>query len=347
MYPDLPVQIQAAYMFSSGGAVMVIDEQQPNTFYALDTANPTAGWTPYPLSNGPTTRIGSRFMSFGSILWSFGGMDDPTIYGPLGTIHNDMYGIDLQGIIMKSGVSASWVQVTADNVNGVPSPRIGYSWTGFGSHTVIMGGVTPPVGSTFLVCIQTPSQCQFHGSIWFYAPGNKGLPAAGSITGTSWQILSEAGAYGGPVPVPRFLHAAGSSGDQLFVYGGISQQGVLNDMWAYNLVSQTWAPITQTAPWPTNIQRGVGTMIGRAFFVYAWDGRGNSLWRWFPTASSGANTNPPSSNAPHPGTVAGLVIAALLGVANLAFVIILYRRSSGSQYIATPIPGDVYTAALG
>jgi len=333
-------------MFSIGGAAMIIDEQNPNAIYAIDTVAPTS-WTKYTLTGAPQTRIGCRFINFGSYLFLFGGMDDPSIFGPSGVVHNDIWGIDLQNLIMNPTTTLPWVQLTADNTPGVPTPRIGFTWTAFGAHTVIMGGLTPPVGSVMTTCIQTPSLCQFHGSIWFFAPGNIGTPTANGVTGNAFQILAEAGAYGGPTPAPRCFHAAGATGDQLYVYGGLTANGFVNDLWAYNLVSQTWAQVTQTSPWPSNYNRGAGVMIARAFYVYAWDGKYNSLWRWFPVASSGANTSPAAaSDAPHPGTVAGLVIAALLGVANLVFVVILYRRSTGSQYVASPIPGDVYSAVL-
>lgn len=281
--PDLPGQVNAAYMFSNGGLELIVDEQNPNVIYALDTANPGGGWLTFTLTGGPTTRVGSRFMSWGSILYYFGGIEWPG-FGPVtGNIHNDIYAVDLQAIIVGPTKTGAWVQVTPDNTANVPTPRIGYSWTGFDVHTVIYGGVTPPPNSDPMVCVSAPASCYFHDSVWFFAPGIRGLPTPGSINGNAWTILPASGAYGGPMPTRRFLHAAGSSGDQLFVFGGILSTGLpATDLWAFNLASTTWQQVQQTNPWPVAV-RGTGTMLGRSFFLYVDDGKGySSFWVWRP-----------------------------------------------------------------
>jgi hypothetical protein len=347
-FPNLPVTINYGFTFSTGGDLIVVDETNPNSLFVSDSANPNGGWITTSFgTSGPEGRIGNRFMPWGSILYMFGGLDSTLI-------HNDIWAVDLQSALGNPTVQKQWVRVTADGVNGVPDARIAYSWTAFGAHTIIMGGVTPPVGGDPFACIQPGNTCIFHRHVWSFAPGNRGLPGPDSVTGTAFLMLADAGAYGGPVPSGRFLHAAGATGDQLYIYGGITAAGFVNDLWAYNLVSQTWAQVKSAGGvWPNSPISGAGAMIARAFYVYVTDGAAPTLWKWVPDASSGANPPAPQySDPPHPGTVAGLTIGILIGLGNLVLLYQLLKRSSGgvgSSFTGSTASfsggmGDVYTA---
>ena len=326
------------FLFEVGGQVVIIDETNMLAVAYIDSvaARSTVGytWSTPQVAGGPTTpRFGMRFAVFGGVVYAFGGVDIAT-----GACHNDMWAIDGAQLVAGPGpFPPRWVQVAADNTPGFPPARVGYSFSSFGSGMVLAGGVSidgpNPGGLLPDVCFSptTNSVCHYHQSVWAFLPGLK-QPELGSITGAAWVHLAEAGAYGGPVMSGRFDHTAGAMGDQLFLFGGTTAAGPSNEMWVYNLVSQTWQQVTQTSPWPaanTDLGWGLGAVIGRHLYRYTQITDPNTgmplpgsgqLWRWAPAPSAG--NNPPAINLPtHPGIVATIVIGTLLTVVN---TVILY-----------------------
>jgi hypothetical protein len=338
--------IPVLYSFTVGGVLVIISEDNPNSAWYIDTASVANGWAQLTMAQAPRGRVSSRYLDWGSVLYAWGGADvaGTTITG----LHNDMWAIEITSTLNAPMSGHGWVQVTADGAPGTPPARVGSSFVSFQAHALLFGGVIPPLGSDFRYCAQPgASNCVWLNDVWTFGPGNRGAPAPAGITGSSWTRFNAVGAYGGPAISPRVEAAAGTTGDQLFVFGGIGPGGaVLNDLWAFNLVSSTWQQVTKTSPWPSGDSTGAGLMLARRLFIYVPNGAtGNSLWEWSPVASAGSAAAAVVTPPPHPGTVAGLTIACLLGVANLAGLFFMWRRSSPS-YIATPIPGDVYTAAL-
>ncbi len=330
-WPDLPIPITAPFSFTMGGLVLMFDELNVNTVVAIDSANvlpplPGAGWITLPISGGPPTpRVGQRFIAWGSTLYMFAGADVATAVQ-----HNDLWATDLTSLTARQGTSA-WMQVALDLTAGVPPARIGYTWTPFEVGAVMYGGVsienTPGLNPYACFISSNANLCHFHQNVWAFLPGNKGQPSPNSITGASWVQLAEVGANGGPVPAGRFEHTAGNLGDQLYIFGGVTALGLSNEMWAYNLASQTWAQVTATTPWPINGQVASGLMLGRHFYQYISAPRGSTgqnggqLWRWAPSASSGSGAGAGPAPALHPGAVAGIVIGCLLGLANTVLLI--------------------------
>ena len=142
---------------------------------------------------------------------------------------------------------------------------------------ILYGGLSidgVPGGSPF-TCFRTPTAagCHFHTHVWAFLPSLGNGKAAGGMPAAAWVMLtSDVGANGGPVPLGRFEHVAGSMGDQLYVYGGITVNGPSSELWTYNLVSQTWAQILSTNPWPSAPSPGgfgwsTGAVIGRHLYV--------------------------------------------------------------------------------
>ena len=420
--------IRVPFMTTVGGLVVLLSEDNPNALFWINSANPI-GWSQllapgaaYP--TGANARIGQRFIDWGGSLYAFGGCDGiPIPGGDQFGQHNDLWGLDFQSLMQNIPGAAGWVQISPDSTAaGFPTPRVGFSFTGFTIVAVLFGGVsllpTAPAGSTPYMCFQQAFRvnCEFHQHVHGLLPHNR-LPTAGGITGTSWIDFANAGAYGGPVPTGRFEHAAGYVGDQLFVrigrssrervasarsrssepceeqqqaggkremqqqradgkrracrstsslsppspppsphrpsqiFGGITATGFSTEMWAYNLHSQTWAQVAQTNPWPTNFY-GTGLVLGTSFWVITpveGGGGANALWRWEPTASSGAGSSPNVVDAPHPGTVAGLVIAILLGLVNAGFAgyTFFQARAGGVKSVSASSMGDVYAQVPG
>jgi len=268
-------------------------------------------------------------------------------------MHNDLWGIDASLVAAATtgsptpAVPLGWNLITPDNTPGVPPARVGYSLTTFGGGIVMYGGVsllpTAPPGTLPDVCF-TPSTaaqfCHFHTNIWALIPGD--IQAnLNSLTGANWLRLAEVGAYAGPVPLGRFDMIAGAMGDQLFMHGGTTAAGPSNELWAYNLVSQTWQIVAPSVPAPSaasDLGYGVGVLLSRHLYRYvqAIDANGypmsgsGQLWRWTPSASGGAGPGPaPASTWPTAATGA-LVVGILLALVNTGLLIAIARNAGAS-----------------
>lgn len=114
----------------------------------------------------------------------------------------------------------------------------------------------------------------------------------------------------------------------------MTAKGLSNELWAYNLVAQTWQQVTPSSPSPPAINApgiygwSVGTVVGRHFYIFHQTfvpGQGpqpgsGQLWRWAPSSSNGGSGY---SDATARGHTAGIVIGILIGFANLYFLVLL------------------------
>jgi hypothetical protein len=348
------------FMFAVGGIAVLLTEENPNTFYTIDTANPYQnGWQAINATVGaPAGRIGMRFFNWGGLVYFFGGVDSTT-----GAMHNDFWGMDVSAVL-TTAAPAAWEQIQADGTPGMPTARIGYTVTPFNVITLLFGGVAPspsaPVGFNPYACGQNVNvvagYCIFYQEVYGVLPGNqppRGQPP--SVPVTRWTQLPLVGANGGPVPTGRFEHAAGYLGDQLFIFGGITAAGPSSELWAYNLHYQTWAQVQPTNPWPTGFY-GTGLYLGYSFYVIGYSGPPGArpdptlpvqLWKWSPggapPSSDSNSANSAAMTAIATGHTVGIVIGLLLGIANLAFLIVLWRKSGGGLGVSSSAMGDVYS----
>ena len=334
-----------------GGLVVMIDELAPSSAVTLDFGNQALGWGSLGIPGGPSgQRIGQRFVAWGPTVYAYGGVELLT-----NVTHNDIWAVDFTGLITQQSSPPQWVQVTADGVQGVPPGRVGYTLTPFGVGMTLYGGVSvdgapPPFGVFRCFEPAFAAQCHFHTHVWAFVPGNRGQPVQNSLTGTSWIMLNEGAAYAnGPVPAGRVNHVAGAMGDQLYSFGGITSTGPSSELWAYNLVSQTFQQVVTTSPWPsavgTDLGFSAGLVVGRHLYIAVQ--RTDpvtrrvmpgtvTLWRWAPSASGGAGPGPQAAPAKSdPAIVAGLVIAILVGLANLGLVVFQYFRGAAARPQAT------------
>lgn len=327
-------------LFTIGGQVFVVDETDMTALAYIDSDGAAGNAWVYPsVSGGPTVaRIGERFVAWGSTIYSFGGVDLGTA-----TFHNDVWALDSAALM--STRSGAWQLAAPDGLPGMPPGRMAYSLTAFGTVVIMYGGVSidsPAPGADARACYSpaTSAVCTFHHSVWVFAPGNK-QAGTGTVSAAQWQRIPDAGAYGAAGPAGRMSHVAGAMGDQLFVYGGITASGATTELWAFNLVTQTWQQVAYGAPAPTlagDIGMGAGLVIGRHLYKYVQaldpaSGRvvpyTGQLWRWAPSASAGAGA-PPEPAAPlHPAAVAAFVVTILLTAANSALLVAL-ARSGGA-----------------
>jgi hypothetical protein len=345
---------QGPFMFAVGGIAVLLSESNPNTLYTIDSANPNQyGWQATQVAvAAPAGRMGMRFFEWGGVVYFFGGFDT--------VMHNDFWGLDVSGVLTTI-VPASWIMIQGDTTPGMPDARIGYTFTAFNVIALMYGGVSPsptaPIGFNPYQCGEKGNvdagYCIFHQHVHGILPGNQ-PPRENGVPVTRWAQLPLVGANGGPVPAGRFEQAAGYLGDQLFVFGGITATGPSSELWAFNLHYQTWAQVQPTNPWPTGFY-GTGLYLGYSFYVIGYSGPPGArpdptlpvqLWKWSPGGSPPSNSD--SSNnaamaAIAAGHTAGIVIGLLLGIANLAFLIVLWRKSGGGLGVSTSAMGDVYS----
>ena len=201
--------------------------------------------------------------------------------------------------------------------------------------------------------------------IWFFRPGNvngaRG-PVPGNFANSFIQVSAIAGNPADGIISPRAHSTHGIYGDNLFVFGGIATvngaDATMNDLWIFRLPAQQWLKVggnTAGQPWPMPLanSRPAGVIIGRWMYVMiapADPAAGSSqLWRWtFPVYPSGGgggggggggNNNNNGANsagaAIATGHTAGIVVGLLIGLANLALLVAIFRGGSGSSFSST------------
>ncbi len=322
-------------------------------------------------SYGPHGRSFVRYFEWGSYLFAFGGSrinqcctppspcSNPC---PANQTFNDMWVMELSWNVLKSataGPYVPWTQVSPAAVNGLvpgyPAPRIGSTITPFHTHAFLFGGVSrsdPAADPGECIYARDPTtapkDCFFHSHVHGVQPSgmagavvvNGVIPDTSGLQlpGTQWAQWGEGGVDGKPMISGRADHTAGAMGNQFFVYGGVTAPGVrTNDLWAYNLVSQTWAQVT--APNGPPLGYAVAQVIGMSYFVLSQNadfprpGQPSAppapaaLWRWRPAFGAGggaaAASNAGYSAAVASGHTAGIVIGILTGLANLYCLVAL------------------------
>jgi len=350
--PDLPLTnpLLDPFMLEFAGIIVAIDELNPQNAVSLDAVS-NNGWKSVTLPGYTTTsRFGQRFVQWGTLLYSFSGVDINTW-----TNHNDIWAVDFATSITTT-TPASWVQLIGDNVVGSPPARVGYSFTDFGLGMVMYGGASIDAGGVDPdICFDPSSSsvCHFHDTVWAFTPGFRGANALIPPLSTStWIKLPDSGVR----PTGRFDHTAAAMSNQLFIYGGTTSTGTTSELWVYNLQTNIWAQVTQSSPSPSifsDIGYGAGIGIGRHLlqFVQAIDSTGNpianqgQLWMWSPSSSSSSGSSNQNSGcgntSDRTGSIAAFVILILLAIANLTLLTLFFR----SKVSSTQSLGDVYSLA--
>ena len=267
--PASPTPLQIPFLFTYGGLACVVDEAAPTVLYCIDQSINGIGtpWMSFSVTGAPLGRIACRFLVWGSTLYMFGGFNP--LQTPV-TQSNDLWALDITGAV-KTG-AATWAQASppADvtgNVVGYPMPRIGHSWTPYDIGAIMFGGLSRPNNATGnpFDCIFVPrgqqprGDCAFFSHVWAFLPGF--ASASGVIPPTAWVMLNPGG--DGRAPAGRVLHTAGRIGNQLYVFGGLTQMGPVQDLWAFDLTNSAWAQCTSIGPQPPfNAGWGVGVVMG-------------------------------------------------------------------------------------
>jgi hypothetical protein len=339
--------VRAPFISSVGGTAILVDELAPNTIYTIDTSLPSGSWTTIAAQGAPANRIAQRFLSWGSTMFSFGGYD---IQAQIN--FNDLYAIS-QTALVAGQQNVPWIQVSPNAVANVvpdyPPARVGYTWTSFTIGAIMMGGLSlnnpdgsPAPGDPF-TCIRSnppPAGCFWHSHVWAFLPGTGNAKTAQGVPATAWLRLGQNAARGGAVPAGRIEHCAGNMGDQLYIYGGVTATGPVNDLWAYNLVAQTWAQVAPSSPSPsgrTGTFWSTGVVLGHSFYVFetapadpTTGARGaGTLWRWQPSAGGGDAPAAAGgvSSAVVAGHTAGITLTVMMCLATLYIAVLLAQNA--------------------
>ena len=95
----------------------------------------------------------------------------------------------------------------------------------------------------------------FRGKVFFFGGKQRSLPTAehGSFDNGVYQFDPESRSWSqvetkGVQPKPRYLHTAERVQDQVFVHGGFSSAGILNETLVLDLVSMTWTLLSTNGP---------------------------------------------------------------------------------------------------
>jgi len=262
-----------------------------------------------------------------------------------------MFVLDLAAAITQPAGGVVWSVVSppvdaTNTVPGYPPPRVGYSWTPFEIGSFMYGGLSydAPGGDPFAQCLFVPPtapvdpNCHWHDAIWGLLPS---YTVNGIVPATAWYRMTSQAVSGGAVPAGRVLHSSGRMGNQLYVFGGITQAGPTSELWAYDLMTQNWALTTSSGGGPSDGGWGIMVCLGFRIFVFSQAfnpvtgivPNSGQLFVWSPALFSGG---PPPADGPSNsslglsiayGHTAGIVLGLLLGGLNL-FVLVRLAQNA-------------------
>ena len=247
----------------------------------------TSAWTvlntPQPF---PSPRSYMSFALIGLTMFVFGGM------GAQGLVLGDTW----TGVIVVTSATnidtLQWVSPTILSPFS-PLPRAYHSASGAQGSVYMFGGCGNGVGSTLPI----------YGDLWRFTPAL-----------ATWTQLFPSGA----IPTPRYAHTVltfstpylSSTGKLLYqsmyyIFGGITTQGTVNELWTYNVNTNGWQIIKAAFPgaaWPGprafHDTAPIGTVVSAAILAQMrlWQSNISS----FATSLLNTYTNeqfPPSSNS--------------------------------------------------
>lgn len=106
-------------------------------------------------------------------------------------------------------------------------------------------------------------------------------------------------------PPKRYSHAFFTIDNYFFIYGGLNNEVVLDDMWAFNVLTREWNQIEQPAIYPGPRSSTQLVRYGRSAFMfsgYTTDGSTcrQDLWRFDFDTTSWTNLIPTNGTMPIP-----------------------------------------------
>jgi len=341
------------YVLAAGGAQ---DDQSNVLSYVPTDQGPAVAWAQVPVGGPQDAHDGHRLVTFGGMLYMVGGLDHQA--SGVNQWSNAMWQLDLLAIFTPGGTTSAWQLVQPINAPGVFSPRGAFSLDVIAGHITLFGGltrdptVTPPASGN--VC-QVTASCRVFNDMWVWSPGpRKGAPTANDCSGTNcgWTIVAPLTA----APPGRFGHASAALGSSLYIFGGVDASGnYLTDLWVYSDERNSWAVVPAQAGWtfPVQAWEPAATFVGHHLYVsMTGDAGGNAIYRWTPQPPGATPGGGPSgsanwsaNNALYAAHTAGITMAVLLGVVNMAMLYSVLA-SNGSLPAWAPFQGGARAGAV-
>lgn len=213
------------------------------------------------------TRVGNRVFVFGGCYLDYG-------------CFNDMYTLE--------GTNMTWTKVAA--TGQVPIPRMGHTATRVGHQILVFGGSTedgalddmyifntdtnswlkPAVSGNAPSAREEHSAVRANNKIFFYG----GLAPDGTILGDLHVFDAEFNLWfnnppmTGQLPTPRSGHSAVMYENRMFVFGGHSTDGTLNELRILDTQLMSWFSPTVSGTIPKPRQDHAAVMVGYKMIVY-------------------------------------------------------------------------------
>ena len=346
---------QSADLFFYGGFALAAggttDDFSQQLNFIQTTVGPTnSSWLSASMTGVPSAHDGHRLITLGGLLYMIGGFTQDATRG--WEASNAMWAADLAGFFASPnngpgdpGATIAWSRVQPINAPGVFSGRGAFSVVVYSATIVLFGGLTrtlPGPSGPDPVCALPNSNCVTYNDVWFYQPGLMAQPLDSNLCGGGNCGWSQASVSGANVPPGRYGHAAGVLADNMYIFGGVSSSGVFySDLWVFNIEDLVWVQATSSF-------RGISglpslqtffpsmSVVGHHLYVeMTGDTGGHAIYRWVPEARTpsggggGNNGNSGTYDAIAQGHTAGIVMGIMLGIANTAFLYVVFVRTGG------------------
>jgi len=265
------------YIFGGWGASHILD-----CFWNYTVAN--SSWdrfTPNAVDEGgPTRREGQRAQVTDN-LYIFGGVDNQIFF----KTYNELWQYDFS--------TCSWTNFSFTGL--VPSARAYHTLNYLGNNQFLIFG-----GYDFENNTVSDSCWLFNSAANSWTPVNTALPpnrayhtaltdssntfvylfsgvdSNGNLLEDMWSYSiytnswSTVVANNGNSPAARKGHVMWLVGDFIYIYGGDDNQTVFDDLWSFNLNTNTWTEIqTNSAPDPPRTNLGYGAYVNGALYLFA------------------------------------------------------------------------------
>ena len=251
LLPEASAQLRfESTTWGAVGSIMV--DRRRLRFRNLKTAVSASLWSQVHFTHGPSTRRWHTAVLDAGKMWIFAGDD--------GELKNDLW---YYNTVTMDG----WVDVSESGL--WPSPRFSHMAAMQGRYMWVFGGV---VQSSLSKELWNYNMDNGNWSIWSNLQGPTARESMtlvdlenrlwmfggydGSIRNDLWYLTT--GPYDpfwtlitpstSPGPSGRYSHDAIQSAGKLWIFGGLTQEGLKNDLWYFDIPSNTWSQIENNGP---------------------------------------------------------------------------------------------------
>lgn len=335
------------------------DSSYVNNLQVLrSTSSTKEKWNLITTTNSPAGRDGHSTVSFGGIVFVFGGWDETQYF-------NDMWAFDSTQLAANVGTQ-QWINIIPNGASGSPAARDSQTLVVMGGRLVLFGGFSHNLKNGPWVSCSAKDQCVFYNDVWTWEPPQFDLQA-GVYNQWSrvWANRDVPNTPSAVSPTGRYGQVGAGIGDNLFIFGGRGAKGTLDDTWMFSFATRLWRKLEPTGALPKSRYSAAHAVVGGQMFMFSGTNGKDDLWVFTPplnslpdqsgsASGSGSTSGSGSGSPPGPappvslgGVNAGLVIAILLSIATLVVVVLTHRKigelagAQGAPYSAMGGRGDV------